>query len=84
MKMEFISKGLFLAFLGLLTACGDGQVKSKNDGDVVAQEQQRLAFEELLAHQISMRFIRKEMSKQSAVSFKPPAEKCDALRNRLA
>ena len=46
--------------------------------------QQRLAFEELLAHQISMRFIRKEMSKQSAVSFKPPAEKCDALRNRLA
>jgi TRAP-type mannitol/chloroaromatic compound transport system substrate-binding protein len=40
MKMEFISKGLFLAFLGLLTACGDGQVKSKNDGGVVAQEQQ--------------------------------------------
>ena len=40
MKMEFISKGLFLAFLVLLTACGDGQVKSKSDGDVVAQEQQ--------------------------------------------
>ena len=40
MKMEFISKGLLLAFLGMLTACGDGQVKSKHDGDVVAQEQQ--------------------------------------------
>ena len=40
MKMELISKGLFLAFLVLLTACGDGQVKSKSDGDVVAQEQQ--------------------------------------------
>ena len=40
MKMEFIRKGLLLAFLGMLTACGDGQVKSKHDGDVVAQEQQ--------------------------------------------
>ena len=40
MKMKFISKGFLLVIFGLLTACGDGQVKSKNDGDVVAQEQQ--------------------------------------------
>lgn len=45
--------------------------------------QQRLAFEELLAHQISMRFIRQEMSKQSAIAFSEPAGLCESLRAGL-
>ena len=46
--------------------------------------QQRLAFEELLAHQISMRFIRLEVSNQPTVSFAAPAETCRNLRENLA
>jgi ATP-dependent DNA helicase RecG len=46
--------------------------------------QQRLAFEELLAHQISMQFIRQEISRQMALSFEPPGRLCDTFQDKLA
>lgn len=45
--------------------------------------QQRLAFEELLAHQISMQFVRQEISKQVSLSFKQPGSLCDAFEKKL-
>jgi ATP-dependent DNA helicase RecG len=44
---------------------------------------QRLAFEELLAHQTSMRLVREEMAQLQAFSFAPPAATCKALQQSL-
>ncbi len=46
--------------------------------------QQRLAFEELLAHQTSMRLMREEMASLQAYEFGPPAATCEALKASLA
>lgn len=45
--------------------------------------QQRLAFEELLAHHTSMRLVREEVSKLKSCAFRPPAEKSRELLDLL-
>lgn len=45
--------------------------------------QQRLAFEELLAHHISRRLVREEMARLDAWALAPTGEKCNSLRAGL-
>lgn len=45
--------------------------------------QQRLAFEELLAHQTSLRLVREEINKLAAPGFKSPADDYSALISSL-
>ncbi len=45
--------------------------------------QQRLAFEELLAHQTSLRLVRQEINKLAAPSFKGPGDDYSALISSL-
>ncbi|MFT4719169.1 MAG: ATP-dependent DNA helicase RecG [Candidatus Azotimanducaceae bacterium] len=60
----------------------DIKLEALQDGTHPAQ--QRLAFEELLAHQTSMRLVREEMAQLQAFSFSPPAATCQALQESLA
>jgi ATP-dependent DNA helicase RecG len=60
----------------------DIKLEALEDGKHPAQ--QRLAFEELLAHQTSMRLVREEMAQLRAFSFAPPATTCAALEKSLA
>ena len=46
--------------------------------------QQRLAFEELLAHQTSMRLVREELGRLQAYAFAPPGATCASLQASLA
>jgi len=46
--------------------------------------QQRLAFEELLAHQTSMRLMREELASLQAFEFDPPGATCAAFQKSLA
>lgn len=55
----------------------DADVSLLMSGTHPAQAQ--LAFEELLAHHASLRYIREQVSTQSAICFAPPAERCAEL-----
>jgi ATP-dependent DNA helicase RecG len=60
----------------------DIEVDDLLDGTHPAQ--QRLAFEELLAHQTSMRLVREELSRLQAYAFAPPGATCASLQASLA
>lgn len=59
----------------------DADTRSLMDGNHPAQ--QRLAFEELVAHQVSLRIVRAEIQKLKSNALKTPAAACKELKANL-
>ena len=74
-------KGLRESLLALHRPPPDMALSQLSGGEHPAQ--QRLAFEELLAHQLSLRLLRQRMRQHSAIALNNPGELCRGLLQQL-